>query len=121
MVTYRLFMSATVAGHQNLLLAHTLLAAPLGQNWVGVLGGGLLAPPSLVFLGLFVLLGAVAVWSSRRVTAEGPMGAVARVMPFGTVVAAAFVPLAAGLYLLTSGAWAAVERAVLQRRIVAAG
>jgi YidC/Oxa1 family membrane protein insertase len=49
------------------------------------------------------------------------MGAVARVMPFGTVVAAAFVPLAAGLYLLTSGAWAAVERAVLQRRIVAAG
>jgi YidC/Oxa1 family membrane protein insertase len=121
MVTYRLFMSATVAGHQNLLLAHTLLAAPLGQNWIGVVGGGLLSPPSLVFLGLFVLLGAVAVWSSRRVTAEGPMGAVARVMPFGTVVFAAFVPLAAGLYLLVSGAWAAAERAVLQRRIVAAG
>jgi YidC/Oxa1 family membrane protein insertase len=121
MVTYRLFMSATVAGHQNLLLAHTLLAAPLGQNWVGVLGGGLFSPASLVFVGLFVLLGAVAVWSSRRVTAEGPMGAVARVIPFGTVVFAAFVPLAAGLYLLTSGAWAAVERAVLQRRVVAAG
>ncbi|MFB4308789.1 YidC/Oxa1 family membrane protein insertase [Actinomadura sp. GTD37] len=121
MVMYRLFVSATVAGHQNALLAHTLLAAPLGQNWIGVLGGGLLAPPSLVFIGLFVLLGAVAVWSSRRVSAEGPMGAVARVMPFGTVVFAAFVPLAAGLYLLTSGAWAAAERAVLRRRIAAVG
>lgn len=121
MVMYRLFASAAVAGHQNLLLAHTLLAAPLGQNWIGVLGGGLLSPPSLVFIGLFVLLGAVALWSSRRVTAEGPMGTVARVVPFGTVVFAAFVPLAAGLYLLTSGTWTAVERAVLQRRIVAAG
>lgn len=119
MVMYRLFVSATVAGHQNALLAHTLLSAPLGQNWIGVLGGGLLSPPSLVFVGLFVLLGAVAVWSSRRVTAEGPMGAVARVLPFGTVVFAAFVPLAAGLYLLVSGAWTAVERAVLQRKVVA--
>ncbi|TDD79448.1 YidC/Oxa1 family membrane protein insertase [Actinomadura darangshiensis] len=120
MVMYRLFVSATVAGHQNLLLAHTLLAAPLGQNWIGVLGGGLLSPASLVFLGLFVLLGAVAVWTSRRVTAEGSMGLVARIMPFGTVAVAAFVPLAAGLYLLTSGAWTAAERAVLRRRIVAA-
>lgn len=116
MVMYRLFVSATVAGHQNMLLAHTLLAAPLGQNWIGLVGGGLFSPPSLVFLGLFVLLGAVAVWTSRRVTAEGTMGTVARVLPFGTVVVAAFVPLAAGLYLLTSGAWTAVERAVLHRR-----
>lgn len=120
MVMYRLFVSATVAGHQNLLLAHTLLAAPLGQNWIGVLGGGLLAPPSLVFLGLFALLAVVAVVTSRRVTAEGPMGAVARLMPFGTVAVAAFVPLAAGLYLLTSGAWTAAERAVLHRRTAAA-
>ncbi|MFA1545654.1 YidC/Oxa1 family membrane protein insertase [Actinomadura chokoriensis] len=120
MVMYRLFASATVAGHQNALLAHTLLAAPLGQNWIGVLGGGLLSPASLVFVGLFVLLGSVAVWSSRRVAVGGPMGAVARVLPFGTIVFAAFVPLAAGLYLLTSGAWTAVERAVLQRGIAAA-
>lgn len=121
MVMYRLFVSATVAGHQNLLLAHTLLAAPLGQNWIGVVGGGLLSPPSLVFLGLFALLGAVAVWTSRRVTAEGPTGLVAKALPFGTIVVAAFVPLAAGLYLLTSGAWTAAERAVLHRRVVLAG
>ncbi|TDB82955.1 YidC/Oxa1 family membrane protein insertase [Actinomadura sp. KC216] len=120
MVMYRLFVSATIAGHQNLLLAHMLFAAPLGQNWIGVVGGGLFSPPSLVFLGLFALLAAVAVWSSRRVTAEGPMGTAARLVPFGTIVVAAFVPLAAGVYLLTSGAWTAVERAVLRRWVVAA-
>ncbi|MGH3240031.1 MAG: YidC/Oxa1 family membrane protein insertase [Spirillospora sp.] len=119
MVMYRLFVSATIAGHQNLLLAHTLLAAPLGQNWIGVVGGGLLSPPSLVFLALFALLGAVATWSSRRVTAEGPMGTAARLLPFGTIAVAAFVPMAAGLYLLTSGAWTAAERALLHRKIVA--
>jgi YidC/Oxa1 family membrane protein insertase len=119
MVMYRLFRSAAVAGHQNVLLAHTLLGAPLGQNWIGLLGGGLFAPPSLVFLGLFALLTALAVWSSRRAARTAPAGAAARVAPFGTVVFAAFVPLAAGLYLLASGTWTAVERAVLHRRIVA--
>jgi|SRR5437868_4664453 len=119
MIMYRLFVSASVGGHQNLLLAHTLLGAPLGQNWVGLMGSGFFTPPSLVFLGLFALLILVAVWTSRRVTAEGPMSTVARVMPFGTVVFAAFVPLAAGLYLLASGLWTAAERAVLHRRIVA--
>ncbi|MFC4052146.1 hypothetical protein ACFOY4_20880 [Actinomadura syzygii] len=41
--------------------------------------------------------------------------------PFGTIVVAAVVPLAAGLYLLTSGAWTAAERAVLRRGVVLAG
>ncbi|WP_433150821.1 YidC/Oxa1 family membrane protein insertase [Actinomadura nitritigenes] len=122
MVMYRLFRSATVAGHQNVLLAHTLLGAPLGQNWIGLVGGGLFAPPSLVFLGLFALLAALAVWSSRRAARTAPAGAagaLARVAPFGTVVFAAFVPLAAVLYLLASGTWTAVERAVLHGRMAA--
>ncbi|WP_141583502.1 hypothetical protein [Actinomadura sp. WMMA1423] len=53
--------------------------------------------------------------------ALGPAaGVLARAMPFGTIAVAAFVPLAAGLYLLTSGAWTAAERAVLHRRAAAA-
>ncbi|GAA2414643.1 membrane protein insertase YidC [Actinomadura vinacea] len=116
-VMYQLFISATVAGHQNLLLAHNLLGVPLGQNLLSV---GLLSSGSLVFLVLLVLLALVAWWSSRRVTAEGPLGNVARLLPFGTVAFAAFVPLAAGVYLLTSTAWAAAERAILHRRVVAA-
>jgi YidC/Oxa1 family membrane protein insertase len=38
-----------------------------------------------------------------------------RVLPFATVAFAALVPLAAGLYLLTTTAWAAAERAVFHR------
>ncbi|WP_051796625.1 membrane protein insertase YidC [Streptomyces sp. NRRL S-87] len=47
------------------------------------------------------------------------MQRVARWMPllaFGTLVTAAIVPLAAGLYLLTTTAWSAAERAWLQHR-----
>jgi hypothetical protein len=39
------------------------------------------------------------------------------VIPYTTVAIAAVVPLAAGLYLLTTTAWAAAERAVITRRM----
>jgi YidC/Oxa1 family membrane protein insertase len=38
-----------------------------------------------------------------------------RVLPFATVALAALVPLAAGLYLLTTTAWSAAERALFHR------
>jgi hypothetical protein len=38
-----------------------------------------------------------------------------RILPFAAVAFAALVPLAAGLYLLTTTAWAAAERAVFHR------
>ena len=41
--------------------------------------------------------------------------AVARLAPFVSVVVAAFVPLAAGLYLVTSAAWTLAERTLLRR------
>jgi YidC/Oxa1 family membrane protein insertase len=41
--------------------------------------------------------------------------ALARVLPYFIVVVAAFVPLAAGVYLLTTTAWTLAERAFLQR------
>ena len=43
------------------------------------------------------------------------MGWLSWVMPFGSVLMAAIVPLAAGLYLLTSAAWTLAERAALNR------
>lgn len=50
---------------------------------------------------------------------EGPAataaGAVTWLAPFVTVVVAAFVPLAAGLYLVTSAAWTLAERTLLPR------
>ncbi|MGO4753323.1 hypothetical protein AB4212_32745, partial [Streptomyces sp. 2MCAF27] len=104
------------------LLDHTLAGAPLGGRW----GGDLAGPHGAVYLTLFALIAAVAGWTylrarkaavGRPAPAGVPAGA-ARLLPlmsFGTLVTAAVVPLAAGLYLATSTTWTAVERAQLQR------
>jgi YidC/Oxa1 family membrane protein insertase len=116
------------------LLGHTLLGAPLGGRWSGALqAGGVLGGPGLVYVGLFVLVGAVATWTyvrTRRLTAPAPapaavpgtpgapaVAAMARMLPllsFGTLLTAALVPLAPALYVVTSTTWTAVERAVLR-------
>jgi YidC/Oxa1 family membrane protein insertase len=46
----------------------------------------------------------------------GAVGLLTRALPYTTVAVAAVVPLAAGLYLLTSSAWAAAERRLLRRK-----
>lgn len=103
-VMYRLFLSPTVGGHPNLLLTHTLLGTPLSTVFI--------SSPSIAAVCLFVLMACVATWSALRLT--GPK--LLRVLPYATVVFAMFVPLAAGLYLLTTTAWTAFERALLLRR-----
>ena len=50
-------------------------------------------------------------------TAASVSAALARVVPYFTVAVAAFVPLAAGLYLLTTTAWTLAERAFVQRTL----
>jgi YidC/Oxa1 family membrane protein insertase len=141
-VMYTLFRSATVGGRPNSLLRHDLFGAALGSHWLS--GPGPLSAQGAVFFGLFALL-AAAGWLAARVTralaarqpaatlapgqpgqpvppgqAGGLMGWVARVLPFTTVAVAAVMPLAAGLYLLTTTAWAAPERMVLGRRLARA-
>jgi YidC/Oxa1 family membrane protein insertase len=44
------------------------------------------------------------------------MGKVMRLLPYGSVLAALVLPLAAALYLLVSTAWAVTERAALSAR-----
>ena len=100
-----------------------------------------------MFAGLFALLAAVAVLGVRAarraapvvppappVPAKGSAGgapaapaAAGRtvsvltwIVPFASLVTAAIVPLAAGLYLLTTTAWTLAERTVLRRRFLAA-
>jgi len=129
-VMYRLFLSKTVAGAPNALLTRNLLGAPLGSHWLT--GAGPLSVHGLVFLGLFALL-ALACFAIGRMSKSvsglavpapgeassgaGPAALLGRVLPYVTVILAAFVPLAAGLYLLTTTAWTAAERA-LGRRLV---
>ena len=134
-----LFRSARVGGVPNTLLTHRLFGAPLASYWLG--GAGPFSAQGAVFAGLFVLLAAVG-WLSARMArrasgagagataaggaaagataagataAGGAQAALVRVLPFATVAIAAFVPLAAGLYLATSTAWTLAERAVLGR------
>jgi YidC/Oxa1 family membrane protein insertase len=120
-----LFRSARVGGAPNSLLTHRLFSAPLAGYWLG--GAGPFSGQGAVFAGLFVLLAGIG-WLSARMArrasaATGPRGAgasgapaaLARMLPFATVAIAAFVPLAAGLYLATSTAWTLAERAVLGR------
>ena len=50
--------------------------------------------------------------AAGQLARAGPLG---RILPYTTLIIAAFVPLAAGFYLLTTTAWTAAERAVLRR------
>jgi YidC/Oxa1 family membrane protein insertase len=49
------------------------------------------------------------------VPAAETLAQVSKIMPYLSIAFAAFVPLAAGVYLLTSASWSLAERAVLRR------
>ncbi len=120
---YQLF-SAGELGH------YALFAAPLGGRWADALAhGGLLGGAGLVYLVLFALVAAKVATFTYRMTRKQMgavevggdlpgMAAMVKVMPllsFATLVTVAVVPLAAALYVVTSTAWTAAERAVLYR------
>jgi YidC/Oxa1 family membrane protein insertase len=83
-----------------------------------LIGGALLGVPLTahlfaglpVFAALLVLALALAWWSSRRMPADTPRWVT--FLPYLTVPMVAYLPLAGGLYLVTSTAWTALERAV---------
>ncbi|MFG6194101.1 YidC/Oxa1 family membrane protein insertase [Nonomuraea sp. JJY05] len=110
-----------VATHPTALAGQTLFGAPLGQQVAGVVANfGLVSVPVLVFV-LVIALAVVVAWFSARnvkVTDDQPdwMRRLLPLMPYGSVLATLVMPLAAGLYLLVSTAWATTERAVLASR-----
>ena len=137
-VMYRLFLSKTVAGHPNALLARDFITTPLGSHLLA--GAGLIGIHGLVFLALFAVLAGVTFLATRAaksaavaaalaagtvaagtVTAgtaaagQPGLGWLGQVLPYTTLIIAAFVPLAAVLYLVTTTSWTAAERAVLRR------
>ena len=129
-VMYRLFLEHTINGKPNGLLGDNLLGAPLGSHLLS--GAGPLSAQGAVFIGLLGLLAVVAWISARagwqaaapggphfcRQSSWPPPGWLTRVLPYTTVVIAAVVPLAAGIYLLTTTAWTTAERALLRRRLL---
>ncbi len=129
-LVYAAFASPTVAGAPNALLEATFFGAELGRRVSDLLSG--VALGDLVFAALIAALIVVAILSRRaalRVAALAPasvgpaadqaalLARVAGVVPFLTVVAALFVPLAATLYLVVTSAWSLVERSLLRRYV----
>lgn len=121
---YGVFIGAGEADEP--LLAHTFGGVELGSTLVGAAEGTLL-PASPVFAVLLALLALVA-WANRRYLMlpmmkanaalnpnQPPIMGMLSYMQFAVVAIAAFVPLAAGLYLLTTTSWALGERLVLRR------
>ncbi len=111
---YRLFVSPTVGGHANALLQQTLFGAPLGAHLYAVT-----VPQLAVFAVLIALFVALGYASSRLLRPVGPapqgvLAWVARVVPYAPVAALLFVPLAAGLFLVTSTAWTLVQTVILR-------
>jgi YidC/Oxa1 family membrane protein insertase len=124
LILYRSFTSTSVAGGPNHLLTESLYGVPLGTHLQGALGHGLLTGPVAVFAILFVALAVLAWLASRRMRAaltraaatggeSPPVPRVTRLIPYGTLLAAAVLPLAAVVYLVTTNAWTALETTIL--------
>ncbi|MGW6276296.1 YidC/Oxa1 family membrane protein insertase [Kribbella sp. NPDC055071] len=111
---YTLFSRSVVAGESNQLISGSLLGAPLGVHWPVFAG-------TSAFIVVAVLLAVVAWFSARLQLRQLDASAstlsrrLAQLLPYGTILTVAFVPLAAGLYLLTTTTWTVVERTILQR------
>lgn len=125
-ILYSLFLHTAIAGHFNDLLTERFLGVPLGASVVGSIGGGSLTLPTLVVFGIVVLVIVVVAETTRRLlrpdptaTASTPGGEQSLrwvgILQFGTAVAAVFVPLAAGLYLLVTVTWTLAQRLILRR------
>jgi YidC/Oxa1 family membrane protein insertase len=128
-VMYLLFRSPQVGGQANTLLSHDLFGVPLGMHWLS--GVGPVSAQGAVFLGVFAVLAGLC-WLSARLArpmtaqaasaqatgtqaAPAGTGLLIRALPYLTVVIAAFAPLAAGIYLVTSLAWSLGERMLFRR------
>ena len=118
-IVYGLFVQPFIAGEPNALLAHDVFGASLGQSMFA-------SPVTAVYLVLLAVIAAVALLSRRAnqrfaLPATTPqaqtLANVLSWLPLITVVFAAFVPLAATIYLTVTTAWTFVERSVLRARL----
>lgn len=126
-IIYALFLHTAIAGHPNNLLTEQLFGVPLGASLIGSIGSGSATWLVVAVFGVLILLIVAVAEITRRVLRPAPTAAastpggegllrVAGVLQFGTAVAAVFVPLAAGLYLLVTVAWTLAQRSILRRR-----
>ena len=143
-IVYGLFVLGTINGHDNALLAGGLFGSPLGSSILSGWGAGT-APAVLLVGGVLLAVLLAAQLLSRRLmlaqaaasaapagpsspgaavrpvpgalspAAQATMSGVLSWLPLISVVFAAFVPLAAAIYLTVSALWGVTERALLWR------
>jgi YidC/Oxa1 family membrane protein insertase len=123
---YAVFLRTTVADHPNDLLNEHVLGVPLGTSFVHSLGQ-FSAETALVFGILLALMAAVAEVTRRAFHPPLPpdpdasplaSAGVQRLLgflPYLSVVFAAFVPLAAAIYLAVTVTWTLGQRWILRR------
>jgi YidC/Oxa1 family membrane protein insertase len=101
-----------------MVMYRVALRAPAGAL-MGVPLTAHLAAGLPVFAVLLALSAALAWWSSRRMISAVTTGSVGllKYLPYLSVLAVAWMPLAGGIYLVTSTAWTAVEQAVYRRPV----
>jgi YidC/Oxa1 family membrane protein insertase len=125
-IIYALFLHAAIAGHPNNLLTQDVFGVPLGASLMGSVGSGTLTWSAVAVFGVVILVIVAVAEVTRRVLRPLPtappaapggegMLRVVGALQFGTAVAAAFVPLAAGLYLLVTVMWTLAQRLILRR------
>lgn len=121
---YSVFLHTSLAGHPNALLSQTLFGVPLGASLAGAVGSGAADPATWIVIGCLVLMIATVGELARRMFRLPPMqtagsprlsAGLLGVLQFATAIVAMFVPLAAGLYLLTTVAWTLGQRLILRR------
>jgi YidC/Oxa1 family membrane protein insertase len=91
---------------------HAPAGAVLGVPLTAHLAAGL-----PVFAVLLVLAGALARWSSRRMSTLPDQLKLVRYLPWFTVAMVAWLPLAGAIYLVTSTAWTSLEHAFWRRPV----
>ncbi|WP_030436370.1 YidC/Oxa1 family membrane protein insertase [Actinoplanes subtropicus] len=101
-----------------MVMYRVALRAPAGAL-MGVPLTAHLAAGLPVFAVLLALSAGLAWWSSRRMISAVTTGSVGllKYLPYLSVLAVAWMPLAGGIYLVTSTAWTAVEQAVYRRPV----
>lgn len=128
-VVYGLFVLGRIGSHANTLLAADFGGAALGQSLIQLIATGGFFTGGWVYLCVIAIIVLVAELNRRRThrlsLASQPTeanfpgsAALARWLPwlsYLSAVAALFVPLAAGLYLMTSTVWTIVERTLIRK------
>ncbi|WP_248172385.1 MULTISPECIES: hypothetical protein [unclassified Microbacterium] len=121
-----MFIHPNLAGHTNELLSQTPLGVPLGvplgTSLLHAVTTGTAGLATGLVIGCLVLaiaaVGEITRRAFRITPVEGMPGvpvAMLRAMQFITAVVALFVPLAAGIYRLTTVTWTLGQRLVRRR------